>query len=220
MNQELFTENYRYFYDNRFLSFAHAGSFSHDDENLFLQKIYQQFNDTIAFLEKARFLFITFGTAYCYQFSERNLVVANCHKIPNHQFHKSLIHVDEIVSIYGDIFQKLLSMNPSLKIIFTVSPVRHLGDGFHENQVSKSILHLAIEKILNNENIFYFPAYEILIDDLRDYRFYAEDLCHPGENAIRYMEEIFADTFFSKTTQEKLKEIAKENKFLNHRKLK
>ena len=220
INPELFTADYRYFFDNQFVSFAHHGSFSHVNENQFLNQINQQFNNTKTFLEKTDLLFITFGTAYCYRFVERNLIVANCHKIPNTQFEKIRLNVDEIVQIYQEILQKLQQINPSLKIIFTVSPVRHLGDGFHENQCSKAVLHLAIEQLTDNNTVFYFPAYEILMDDLRDYRFYAKDLCHVGENAVRYIEEIFADAFFSPATKEQQKTIEKENKFLNHRPLK
>jgi hypothetical protein len=220
MEPEIFTENYCYFFDEHWVSFAHHGSFSHSDKNQFMKQIEQQWRDTKTFLEKTDFLFITFGTAYCYRFLERDLIVANCHKIPNTKFEKFRLKADEIVQIYKDLVQNLQQINPALKIIFTVSPVRHLGDGFHENQLSKSILHLAIDQLTNDENIFYFPSYEILTDDLRDYRFYAEDLCHPGENAVRYIEEIFADAFFSQTTKEQQKEIEKENKFLNHRSLK
>jgi hypothetical protein len=220
VNPELFTEDYRYFFDNRWVSFAHHGSFSHPDKNQFLKQINEQFSITKTFLEKTNFLFITFGTAYCYKFLERNLTVANCHKIPNTKFEKFRLEIDEIVQTYEEITSILQSFNPSIKIIFTVSPVRHLGDGFHENQLSKSVLHLAIEQLTNDSNIFYFPAYESLMDDLRDYRFYAEDLCHPGENAVRYIEEIFAESFFSQETKEKQKEIEKENRFLSHRKLK
>ena len=220
MEPELFSEEYRYFFDNRWVSFAHHGSFAHSDEKQFIAQINKQWNDTQAFLKQTRFLFITFGTAYCYRFVERDLIVANCHKIPNTQFEKNRLKIDEIVQIYKDLVQKMQQLNPAMKIIFTVSPVRHLGDGFHENQLSKSILLLAIEQLTDAETVFYFPAYEILMDDLRDYRFYAEDLCHPGENAVRYIEEIFADTFFSETTKEKQKEIEQENKFLNHRQLK
>jgi len=220
LQPEFFTEDYRYFFDNRWVSFAHHGSFSHQDENLFINNINQQFTETKGFLEKTDFLFITFGTAYCYRFLERDLVVANCHKIPNTKFAKFRLNMDEIVHVYQEIIQKIEEINPSVKIIFTVSPVRHLGDGFHENQLSKSVLHLAIDQLTADENIFYFPAYEILMDDLRDYRFYAEDLCHPAENAVRYMEEVFTNTFFSQETKEKQKEIEKENKLLNHRNLK
>lgn len=220
MNPELFIEDYRYFFDNRWVSFAHHGSFTHTNKKQFLKQIEQQWMETKTFLEKTDFLFITFGTAFCYKFLERDLIVANCHKIPNSQFQKFRLKIEEIVRIYQDLLHSLQQMNPKLKIIFTVSPVRHLGDGFHENQVSKSILHLAIDQLINEENVFYFPSYEIMMDDLRDYRFYAEDLCHIGENAVHYMEEIFADTFFSLITQEKQKEIEKENKLLNHRPLK
>jgi len=220
INPELFVDDYCYFFDNHFVSFAHHGSFSQPDENLFKKQIFEQFNTTKTFLQKTDCFFITFGTAYGYRFIERDVIVANCHKIPNTKFEKIRLNIDEIVQIYKEITSILQSFNPSVKIIFTVSPVRHLGDGFHENQLSKSILHLAIEQLVDNQSLFYFPAYEILMDDLRDYRFYAEDLCHPGENAVRYIEELFANAFFSQETIEKLKAIEKENKFLNHRKLK
>jgi hypothetical protein len=220
LNPELFTEDYHYFFDERFVSFAHHGSFSHQNKEQFITQINQQFNDTKTFLGHTDFLFITFGTAYCYKFIERDIIVANCHKIPNSQFEKFRLKIDEIVQIYQDILQMLKQFNPELKIVFTVSPVRHLGDGFHENQLSKAALHLAIEQFTNEESVFYFPAYEILMDDLRDYRFYAEDLCHPAENAVHYIEEIFADSFFSQDTKEQFKFIEKENKLLNHRPLK
>jgi len=220
LNPKLFSKDYHYFFDNRYVSFAHHGSFSHHDENQFIKRINEQFYVTKTFLEKTNFLFITFGTAYCYKFLERNLIVVNCHKIPNTKFKKLRLNIDEIVRIYKETILILQSFNPSIKIVFTVSPVRHLGDGFHENQLSKSVLHLAIEQLTDDKNLFYFPAYEILTDDLRDYRFYAEDLCHPGENAMRYIEELFAESFFSQETKLQQKEIEKENKFLNHRKLK
>jgi len=220
-NPDLFSEKYFFYFDNHYVSFAHHGSFSHTNKYLFKKRIIEQFSITKAFLERADYLFITFGTAYCYLFLERDIIVANCHKIPNHQFKKIRLSIDEIVQIYcKEIIFILQSFNPSLKIIFTVSPVRHLGDGFHENQLNKSILHLSIEQLIDEKKVFYFPAYEILMDDLRDYRFYAEDLCHPGENAVRYVEELFANSFFSQETIEKLKKNEKENKLLNHRKLK
>ena len=220
LNPELFSEDYRYFYDNHWVSFAHHGSFSHPNEYQFLKQIHEQLHTTKTFLEQTDFLFITFGTAFCYLLLERDIVVANCHKIPSKFFRKFRLKIDEILLIYTELLQQIKQVNPSLKIIFTVSPVRHLGDEFHENQRSKSVLHLAVEHLTDNRRVFYFPAYEILMDDLRDYRFYAEDLCHPSENAVRYIEEIFANSFFSQETIEKLKAIEKENKFLNHRKLK
>ena len=106
-----------------------------------------------------------------------------------------------------------------MKVIFTVSPVRHAGDGMHENTLSKAVLLLAEEKLVDNENTFYFPAYEFLMDDLRDYRFYAKDLSHPNDLAIDYMEEKVAESFFTPQTLERVKSISQENRFLNHRPL-
>jgi hypothetical protein len=216
---ELFTESYRHFFNHRWVSFAHHGKFSHPDENKFIHNIHQQWEETKSFLKKSDFLFITFGTAYCYKFIERDIIVSNCHKIPNKQFKKFRLKIDEIVLLFSELQQKLRRWNPALKIIYTVSPVRQLGDGFRENQMSKSILHVAIDQLVDNYNYFYFPAYEVLMDDLRDYRFYAEDMCHVGINAVRYIEEVFANLFFSPTTKEQLKEVEKEIKLLNHRSL-
>jgi len=219
LEPKLFTEDYLYYFDNHWVSFAHHGSFAHLNKNILRQKVEEQLNITKTFLQKTNFLFLTFGTAFCYQFLERDLIVANCHKIPNNMFRRFRLQIDEIVMIYLEMIQTLREINPSIKIIFTVSPIRHLGDGFHENQLSKSVLHLAVERLTDPKKNFYFPAYEILIDDLRDYRFYAEDMCHPSASAVNYIEEIFKETFFSQETQEKVKEIEKENKFLNHKPL-
>ncbi|MDD4395406.1 MAG: GSCFA domain-containing protein, partial [Bacteroidales bacterium] len=109
--------------------------------------------------------------------------------------------------------------NSHLKVIFTVSPVRHLGDGFHENTLSKSILHLAVDALTKKWNCYYFPSYEIFEDDLRDYRFYDKDLCHPAQQGIDYVKEILSQSFFSETTLQQLKIVEKENKMLNHRRL-
>ena len=110
-------------------------------------------------------------------------------------------------------------MRPDLKIIFTVSPVRHAGDGMHENTLSKSVLLLAVDKLVDNETTFYFPAYEFLIDDLRDYRFYAKNLSHPNDMAVEYLEEKVAESFFTTETQERVWQVRQENKFLNHKRL-
>lgn len=113
-----------------------------------------------------------------------------------------------------------MEINPQLRIIFTVSPVRHLSDGFHENQLSKSILHLAIDQLTDQKNSFYFPAYELIMDDLRDYRFYASDLCHIGENGIQYVLEHFIATFFNEKTQQQLQKNRSIIKRTQHKPLK
>lgn len=218
INPDNFDKN-RYYYKHRdlWVSFAHHGKFSRDIFEEFENNIDSQLEKSNEFLNKTDFLFITFGTAYCYKFIPRDLIVSNCHKIPNHQFERIRLDIKQIVSLWKPLLQKLKDLRPDMKVIFTVSPVRHLGDGAHENALSKSTLLMAVDKLVDNETTFYYPSYEFLMDDLRDYRFYAKDLCHPNDMAISYLEEKIAESFFSDETRERLLEIEKENKFLNHR---
>jgi hypothetical protein len=216
LDQQQISDNHIYFFNDQFISFSHQGKIAAQNKQELIQKIDIIDTKTFNHLSKCSYLFITFGTSFCYRFLENNLIVANCHKIPNHQFEKLRLSVDEIVDNYKILMDKIKKINPSIKIIFTVSPVRHLSDGFHENQLSKSILHLAIDQLVDDKNVFYFPAYEVFMDDLRDYRFYASDLCHPGEQGIQYMEEMIRKTFFNPETELKLKQIEKEIKSSGH----
>jgi len=220
MNPESFDKD-RYFYKNRdlWVSFAHHGRFSRENFEVFEQNIDEQLLKSAEFLLHTDYLFITFGTAFCYKFIPRELIVSNCHKIPNHQFDRIRLDVKKIVSLWNGTLQLLKALRPEMKVIFTVSPVRHAGDGMHENTLSKSVLLLAIDKLVDNEQGFYFPSYEFLMDDLRDYRFYAKDLSHPNELAIDYLEEKVSESFFTPETIERVKIINQENKFLNHRRL-
>lgn len=218
LNPAMFDEHYVDFFNEKFISYAHHGKFSHPDKETFRQNISQCLNRAHDFLASADYLFLTFGTAYCYRLIERDLIVANCHKIPANRFEKKLFTVEQITAIYRELLPQLLQFNPKLKVIFTVSPVRHLADGFHENQISKATLHLSINQSIDNKNIFYFPSYEMVQDDLRDYRFYATDLCHPSEAAVTYISEKLTEAFFTKETQERMKEVVKENKAKGHRK--
>ncbi|MBO4654493.1 MAG: GSCFA domain-containing protein [Bacteroidales bacterium] len=219
MNPELFNEQYIDFFNEKWISYAHHGRFSHPDKETFGQNIRQELDKAHDFLASANYLFITFGSAYCYRLIERDLIVANCHKIPANQFEKQLLTIEQIVGLYQDLLKQLYQFNPQLKIIFTVSPVRHLADGFHENQISKSILHLSVNQLIDNTSTFYFPSYEIVQDDLRDYRFYAADLCHPADATVSYIREKLTDAFFTLETQERMKEVVKENKAQGHRSL-
>lgn len=207
------------YYNDLWISFAHHGKFSHHDKNQFLEKINKQIEESSFFLKEADYLFVTFGTAYCYRHLEKDLIVANCHKIPGNKFQKERLSLDGIISTYKQLFSTLFTVNPKLRVIFTISPVRHLGDGFHENQLSKSILHLAIEALTDHCRSFYFPSYEILNDDLRDYRFYAHDLCHPSENAVEYIWEKVISSFFDEETLKWVKEKERENKRKAHREI-
>ena len=219
LQPELFDKN-RYFYKYRdlWVSFAHHGRFSKEIFEDFEANIDTNLQQSAEFLRKTRYLFITFGTAFCYKFIPRDLIVSNCHKIPNHQFDRLRLDVKKIVTQWNSTLALLKESCPDMKVIFTVSPVRHLGDGAHENALSKASLLLAVEKLVDNEFTYYFPAYEYLMDDLRDYRFYAKDLCHINDLAISYLEERLAESFFSPETIERMVEIEKENRFLNHRK--
>lgn len=219
MNPELFDEQYIDFFNEKWISYAHHGKFSHPDKETFLQNIRQNLDRAHDFLSSANYLFITFGTAYCYRLIERDLIVANCHKIPANQFEKQLLTIEQIVGLYQDLLEQLRQFNPQLKIIFTVSPVRHLADGFHENQISKSTLHLSVNQLVDNINTYYFPSYEMVQDDLRDYRFYAADLCHPSDAAVTYIREKLTEALFTPETQERMKEVVKENKAQGHRKM-
>lgn len=208
----------RYFYrnNNLWVSFAHHGRFSNENFDVFEQNIDEQLEKASAFLKETEVLFITFGTAFCYKFIPRDLIVANCHKIPNYQFERIRMEVKKIVSQWNATIQLLKELNPDIKIVFTVSPVRHAGEGMHENTLSKSVLLLAVDKLVDNETTFYFPAYEFLMDDLRDYRFYAKDLCHPNDLAIGYLEEKVSESFFDATTIERVRIVNQENKRNNH----
>jgi hypothetical protein len=171
------------------------------------------------FLKKADWLIITFGSAFVYEINHHE-VVANCHKIPANRFSKRMLQVDEIVESYGSVINEIKEFNPSLKIIFTVSPVRHSREGFVENNRSKAALILSIDKLVSNYlNCYYFPSYELVIDDLRDYRFYAEDMVHPNYLATQYVWEKFAASSIDGKSREIFKELEQINNAVKHRPL-
>ena len=211
----------RYFLKTRdlWVSFAHHGRFSRENFEEFEQNIDEQLEKASRFFHETDVLFVTFGTAFCYKYIPRDLIVSNCHKIPNYQFERIRLDVKKIVSLWNETLRLVKEVRPDIKVVFTVSPVRHAGDGMHENTLSKAVLLLAEERLMDNESTFYFPAYEYLVDDLRDYRFYAKDLCHPNDLAVDYLEEKVSESFFSQPTMERLRAISQENRFLNHRRL-
>jgi hypothetical protein len=166
-------------------------------------------------LEKTDFLLLTFGTAWVYEFTETRKTVANCHKLPSSQFQKRLLSVEEIETTVSKL-QKLLSKQT--KVILTVSPIRHLKDTIPLNSVSKSILRFACHQLTKNSKQFqYFPSYEIMLDDLRDYRFYEPDMIHPSEVAINYIWEAFTKAYFDSEGQSFLLEWQKIKSGLNHK---
>lgn len=214
-----------YFYENDLIeynglwhSFYHHGNYSDTNKVIVLDKINQSISLQHDFLKKSKYLIITFGSAYVYQYLEKNIIVANCHKIPEKNFSQYLLNLDFVYGQWLELIKKINLFNPKINIIFTVSPIRYLKYGNEMNQVSKSLLLLLVHKLKNNfDNIFYFPAYEIFMDDLRDYRFYKEDMIHPSEVGINYVWSKFSDLFFGKDTIDTIKKITEINSALNHR---
>lgn len=170
-------------------------------------------------LKNSNTIFITYGTAYVHELKSNNTIVNNCHKRDASLFQKRLLAIDEIVDSWNQTYSQLKSkFQKDFQFIFTLSPVRHMKDGFHENQLSKSTLKLAIEEICQQyENCSYFPAYELLLDDLRDYRYYDKDLLHPNEMAIDYIWNKFSQSYFSPETLEVNNQIQKIRRSLQHR---
>ena len=221
---DLITEGRKYtignLYNNNgiWLSFNHYTDFSSDDPGIVTDRINKATEEASRFLSKARFLFITFGTARVYRWKVSGRIVSNCHKIPASEFTNELLPVSSIISLWEDELTKLKNLYPDLKIVFTISPVRHWKDGAHGNQVSKSVLFLAVEELLRHpSNPGYFPAYELVMDDLRDYRFYDDDMLHPSSSAINYVWQKFSDCYLDSRTAELRNEVIKITKAFNHR---
>ncbi|MGL5937424.1 MAG: GSCFA domain-containing protein [Phocaeicola sp.] len=221
---EQLLEKREYTHDDLFCSYGlwhswmHHSSFSNTEADICLDQINERLLNASATLESTDVLILTWGTSFVYELNETGMIVGNCHKQPDSLFTRRRISVDEIVSTYEFLFEELLKQTPHLRIILTVSPIRHTKDGMHNNQLSKATLLLAIDKLQKRfENCFYFPAYELLLDELRDYRFYADDMLHPSSLAIQYIWEAFKSTYFRVDTTRLLKEWEEIEKALNHR---
>ncbi len=199
-------------------SFQHHGSFSNPSEELVLEKINNALLEARVFLKKSEYLVLTFGTSNVFVSEKTAQVVANCHKVPQKYFIHKKLSSDEIILTLDDVFRKLTETFPHLKIITTVSPVRHIRDGLVENQVSKAKLVVALDNLSSlHSNLSYFSSYEIMMDDLRDYRFYKKDLIHPNEMAVDYIWDFFSKTFFSEKTIELNAKLEKINLAKTHR---
>ena len=198
-------------------SFDAHSSLSSVNKNELLNKLNASISNTNRALKEASHIIITLGTSWVYRFIETDAIVANCHKIPQKKFLKELLLVEEITESLAAILVLLKSVNKDISVLFTVSPVRHLKDGFIENTQSKAHLIAAIHQVLEHQNVSYFPSYEIMMDELRDYRFYAEDMIHPNKTAINYIWERFTETWFLDETLSAMKEIDVIQKGILHR---
>ncbi|RZV54352.1 MAG: GSCFA domain protein [Flavobacteriaceae bacterium] len=199
-------------------SWNHHHLIYHQSEGELLNQLNNKKASARKHLAKSHFLMITFGSAFAYQYNLSENIVANCHKIPGTSFTKIRLGIEEIVKRWQSLISDLTERNPKLQIIFTVSPVRHIKDGLIENQKSKSILLLATDQLVQKfECVHYFPAYEIMMDDLRDYRFYASDMIHPSQDAVDYIWNRFIDTYASDSCKSLMLEIDKLQRATAHR---
>lgn len=206
-------------YSDEVISLDHHSSFTSRFPHLTLEKINLEIERGNQFLQESNWVIITYGTSYIYNFLPKNKLVANCHKIPGKFFEKRLLTHSEITNS----IQKTISLlndicKDDVQILFTVSPVRHTKDGIVENSHSKAKLLTALHEVLPNfENAHYLPVYELMMDDLRDYRFYKEDLIHPSNQAVQYIWEKFGSAYFSEKTMDFVEENFKISQALSHR---
>ena len=201
-------------------SWDHHTRFSDVSPARVLEKINESQKKAHDFIKEADWLMLTLGSAFLYEKLDGDFV-ANCHKVPTDKFKRRLMATEEIVSMFQQLINRLQHFNPQLKILFTISPVRHLREGFIENNRSKANLIQAVHQLIAaHQHLFYFPAYELIIDDLRDYRFFAEDMVHPNHQATAYVWEKFQQTCIEEADFALIKEmhqldLAKKHKPFN-----
>ncbi|HUW92543.1 MAG TPA: GSCFA domain-containing protein [Bacteroidales bacterium] len=214
----LYTEKDIYLHQNRYLSLDHHTAYSSYERDVLIERLNETGKAASEFIRKSSFLFVTFGTSYIFTLNESGDIVANCHKLPSGLFSRRMTSHAEMAERWKLTLDRLAEVNPGLKVWFTVSPVRHLNEGPHANQLSKAHLLLAVEELLKHPlSCGYFPAYEIFMDDLRDYRYYGSDMVHPSETAIDYTWEKFASVFIESPTLRLWSEASKITRAVAHR---
>lgn len=214
-----YTEEDLVLYQDEYISLHHHTSFNTDSAQKTLEKINEKVAKANAFLKKTNWVIVTYGTSYVYEFLPQNILVANCHKIPQKFFKKRFLSHEELTTSIRQSIEYLQDIcKDDVQILFTLSPVRHTKDGFVENNLSKAKLLTAIHEVIPNYSFcHYLPVYEIVTDDLRDYRFYKEDLIHPNCQAIEYIGEKFEKAYFSEESINFLQENFKIKQALEHR---
>lgn len=188
--------------DRRICSFSHHTSFARQNQKDFLENANSSLTEARNFFKECNKVIITLGTSWCYRHVEKDMIVSNCLKRNANEFRREFMKADET----SDILKEIIELCPGKEFIFTVSPIRHFKDGAHGNQISKASLLLGVEGTIDKAGTDYFPAYEIMMDELRDYRFYAEDMCHPTQQAVEYIRERFLNWALPSDEQERLKE--------------
>lgn len=220
LSEKEFTKDNLFQHNSLWSSFSHGSAFSATTVDEALQKMNSRLLASRNFLSETNVVLITLGTSWVFENVETGSIVANCHKLPGSRFNRRRLSVDEIVAELSEVIVLLREKNQEMKFVFTVSPIRHWKDGAHENTVSKGTLHLAVDMLKKHfERVDYFPAFEIMMDELRDYRFYATDMLHPSEQAVDYIWQRFSETYFSDETRQLEKELEQLRADLNHRPL-
>lgn len=224
LSGKVFSVSDIFLYNETWHSWKHHSRYSGITAEECISKINSSITQAQQYLKHTDHLMITLGSAWLYTLTSEaanavpDSVAANNHKAPASWFRKRLMQVPEAVALLGDMVRKLQAYNPSLQVIFTISPVRHLREGVIENNRSKAVLIQAVHELVENfEQLYYFPAYELVIDDLRDYRFYAEDLVHPNYHATQYVWEKFTEACMNEETRSLMKEIAELNLAFQHK---
>ena len=222
-----FTENDIFFHNDLWHCFEVHSELSNSDKDAFLESLNDLIRSTNKHLSDSTHIIITLGTSWVYRNIASNEIVANCHKVTQKEFTKELLSIQQIEESIESIISLVHSVNSNCKFIFTVSPVRHIKDGFVENTLSKAHLIAAIHSVLNRkfstslelttQNNIYFPAYEIMMDELRDYRFYAEDMLHPSQTAVDYIWIQFFENYISESQFGLMNDICSIQKGLKHR---
>lgn len=199
-----------------YCTFSHNTEFWSHSENELLKRVNDSLVQAHGYFTQSKWIILSLGTAWVYRFRETFEVVANCHKLPSQLFDRFCLSLPSTVTVLTDVVKN----HPDKQFIFTVSPLRHLKDGLHGNQLSKSTLLLAVNQICEQfKNAHYFPAYEILLDELRDYRFYKEDMVHPTDQAVRYIWEKFVDFAINPAEKPAMQAAAELKQMLHHKPL-
>lgn len=218
IDKKNYSQDDLFFHEELWKSWDHHSLFAHPDREVALSNINEMVTSAHQTLLEAQWLIITLGSAWVYE-KEDGRVVANCHKVPTDKFFKRLLPASEISADFRNLHQRLKQVNPNLKIIYTISPVRHIRDGFVENNRSKAALIQAVHELIDSTDYsaMYFPAYELIIDDLRDYRFYAEDMVHPNYLATDYVWDKFVNACIDERSRRFFPEIGQLNAAKAHK---
>ena len=214
---ERYTENELFYLNDAWHSFDSHSDLSHSSNDETLKNLNTALIRTREQLLETTHVIITLGTAWVYRNNESKRIVANCHKVPQKEFSKELLSVDVLVESLNSILEIIKKANQNAAVIFTVSPVRHLKDGFVENTRSKAHLITAVHQLMQNRQVHYFPSYELVMDELRDYRFYAKDMIHPNDVAIDYVWDRFKEVWIAPHSYPIMEAVDQVQKGLKHR---